>query len=119
MTELCIQAYSEGTYSPRLLKQDELGPETIVLSENEDFRRLEGEHGGDLAPQEIHVEKHYLWSDKYRPRKPRYFNRVHTGYDWNQYNKKHYDSDNPPPKTVQGYKFNVSMRVSCFFGPFN
>lgn len=20
----------------------------------------------------------YLWSDKYRPRKPRYFNRVHT-----------------------------------------
>ena len=29
------------------------------------------------------------------------------GYDWNQYNKKHYDTDNPPPKTVQGYKFNV------------
>ena len=21
----------------------------------------------------------YEWSDKYRPRKPRYFNRVHTG----------------------------------------
>lgn len=26
----------------------------------------------------------YLWSDKYRPRKPRYFNRVHTGFDWNK-----------------------------------
>lgn len=23
----------------------------------------------------------YLWSDKYRPRKPRYFNRVHTGFE--------------------------------------
>ncbi|CAG2168881.1 unnamed protein product, partial [Oppiella nova] len=26
------------------------------------------------------VEKQYSWSDKYRPRKPRYFNRVHTGF---------------------------------------
>ncbi len=57
--------------------------------------------------QEIALTHNYLWSDKYRPRKPRYYNRVHTGYDWNQYNKKHYDVDNPPPKTVQGYKFNV------------
>lgn len=49
----------------------------------------------------------YAWQDKYRPRKPRYFNRVKTGYDWNAYNKTHYDHDNPPPKTVQGYKFNI------------
>ena len=49
----------------------------------------------------------YSWADKYRPRKPRYFNRVKTGYDWNKYNKTHYDRDNPPPKTVQGYKFNI------------
>ena len=56
---------------------------------------------------EITLDLHYNWSDKYRPRKPRYYNRVHTGYDWNQYNKKHYDVDNPPPKTVQGYKFNI------------
>ncbi|CAO3612023.1 unnamed protein product [Cunninghamella blakesleeana] len=49
----------------------------------------------------------YLWQDKYRPRKPRYFNRVHTGYEWNKYNQTHYDFDNPPPKVVQGYKFNI------------
>lgn len=30
------------------------------------------------------------------------------GYEWNKYNQTHYDSDNPPPKIVQGYKFNVS-----------
>lgn len=49
----------------------------------------------------------YAWNDKYRPRKPRYYNRVHTGYDWTKYNRTHYDSDNPPPKTVQGYRFNI------------
>ncbi|KIL68288.1 hypothetical protein M378DRAFT_185301 [Amanita muscaria Koide BX008] len=49
----------------------------------------------------------YNWEDKYRPRKPRYFNRVHTGYEWNKYNQTHYDTDNPPPKVVQGYKFNI------------
>lgn len=49
----------------------------------------------------------YSWSDKYQPRKPRYFNRVHTGFEWNKYNQTHYDIDNPPPKVVQGYKFNI------------
>ena len=49
----------------------------------------------------------YWWHEKYRPRKPKYFNRVHTGYEWNKYNQTHYDHDNPPPKVVQGYKFNI------------
>ncbi|KAL6532193.1 hypothetical protein OROGR_014163 [Orobanche gracilis] len=49
----------------------------------------------------------YWWHDKYRPRKPKYFNRVHTGYEWNKYNQTHYDHDNPPPKVVHGYKFNI------------
>jgi hypothetical protein len=30
-----------------------------------------------------------------------------AGYDWNKYNRAHYDVDNPPPKVVQGYKFNI------------
>ena len=49
----------------------------------------------------------YNWQDKFRARKPRFFNRVHTGFEWNKYNQTHYDSDNPPPKVVQGYKFNI------------
>jgi len=57
---------------------------------------------------EVEVESQvYWWHDKYRPRKPKYFNRVHTGYEWNKYNQTHYDHDNPPPKVVQGYKFNI------------
>lgn len=47
------------------------------------------------------------WATEYRPRKPKYFNRVHMGYEWNKYNQTHYDHDNPPPKIVQGYKFNI------------
>ena len=47
------------------------------------------------------------WQDRYAPRKPRYFNRIRTGFDWNKYNQTHYDMENPPPKIVQGYKFNV------------
>jgi hypothetical protein len=27
----------------------------------------------------VDVNQTYWWHDKYRPRKPRYFNRVHTG----------------------------------------
>ena len=49
----------------------------------------------------------YSWRSAHRPRKPRYFNRVKTGFDWNRYNQTHYDKDSPPPKIVQGYKFNV------------
>lgn len=44
---------------------------------------------------------------RYAPRKPKYFNRIHTGYEWNKYNQTHYDTENPPPKVVQGYKFNI------------
>ncbi|PWA50513.1 hypothetical protein CTI12_AA331100 [Artemisia annua] len=40
-------------------------------------------------------------------RKPKYINHVHTGYNWNSYNRIHYDKENPPPKMVTGYKFDV------------
>jgi len=67
---------------------------------------------GKGADDEYHGEvllekKRYEWEDKYKPRKPRFFNRVKTGFEWNKYNQTHYDHDNPPPKIVQGYKFNI------------
>jgi len=62
---------------------------------------------GDSESMETKSSSQYWWHDKYRPRKPRYFNRVRTGYDWNKYNQTHYDKENPPPKIVQGYKFNI------------
>ena len=73
----------------------------VSLAEQSGF--VEGE---DFST-EVSIQQQYLWMDKYRPRKPRYFNRVHTGFEWNKYNQTHYDHDNPPPKIVQGYKFNI------------
>ncbi|KAF8073139.1 hypothetical protein HT031_000800 [Scenedesmus sp. PABB004] len=59
---------------------------------------------GVEVPLEAQV---YWWHNRYAPRKPKYFNRIHTGYEWNKYNQTHYDHENPPPKVVQGYKFNI------------
>ncbi|EHY56877.1 Splicing factor cactin [Exophiala dermatitidis] len=57
--------------------------------------------------EEVPTDQKPLWMGKYRPRKPKYFNRVQMGYEWNKYNQTHYDHDNPPPKVVQGYKFHI------------
>lgn len=67
------------------------------------------EEDGDTAFDGVVELVHtvYAWTDKYRPRKPRFLNRVHSGFLWNAFNRTHYDHDNPPPKTVQGYKFNI------------
>ncbi|KAI9755778.1 MAG: hypothetical protein M4579_004141 [Chaenotheca gracillima] len=68
------------------------------IGENEELFTGEEEVSSQAKPQ---------WASKHRPRKPRYFNRVQMGYEWNKYNQTHYDHDNPPPKVVQGYKFNI------------
>ncbi|KAG5286368.1 hypothetical protein AALO_G00014060 [Alosa alosa] len=127
--------YDSGRYSPVLLQNSELPLDAHVIELDEDLHRLhlarrqlqvtgdasesaedafvrrakEG-MGADEAQFSVELPltgKMYLWADKYRPRKPRFFNRVHTGFEWNKYNQTHYDFDNPPPKIVQGYKFNI------------
>ncbi|KAH7313429.1 mid region of cactin-domain-containing protein [Stachybotrys elegans] len=67
------------------------------ISENEEI----------FTAEEECVNHKPQWVDKWKPRKPKYFNRVQMGYEWNKYNQTHYDHDNPPPKVVQGYKFNI------------
>eukprot|EP00391_Amoebophrya_sp_Ameob2_P011571 CAMPEP_0178993564 /NCGR_PEP_ID=MMETSP0795-20121207/6774_1 /TAXON_ID=88552 /ORGANISM="Amoebophrya sp., Strain Ameob2" /LENGTH=929 /DNA_ID=CAMNT_0020685639 /DNA_START=178 /DNA_END=2967 /DNA_ORIENTATION=- len=64
------------------------------------------ENKGDQGEVEL-ARIHYDWEKKYRPRKPRFFNRVKTGFWWNKYNSTHYDMEVPPPKVVQGYRFNL------------
>jgi len=92
--------------------QDEEAPSNADLA-SEALYRAEAERELDEEEELFNIEENivnpttYNWEDKYRPRKPRYFNRVHTGYEWNKYNQTHYDTDNPPPKVVQGYKFNI------------
>ncbi|XP_069820642.1 splicing factor Cactin [Dendropsophus ebraccatus] len=130
-----LNDYDAGRYSPKLLTNQELPFDAHVVDFEEDQQRLvlcrqQMQVTGDASesPEDIFIRKAkegmdgdeaqfsveipvtskaYLWADKYRPRKPRFFNRVHTGFEWNKYNQTHYDFDNPPPKIVQGYKFNI------------
>lgn len=135
LIEKSYKAYEEGQYSPVLIRSSDVDQDKLVDAENDlmqlenqresvllddmedessgmDFRDVEAKKGMAEDEETFNVpvslsQKKYLWQDKYRPRKPRFFNRVHTGYEWNKYNQTHYDTDNPPPKIVQGYKFNI------------
>ena len=56
--------------------------------------KAEADKGFDSEEELFEMEEDmsrqtYLWEDKYRPRKPRYFNKVITGYEWNKYNQTH------------------------------
>ncbi|XP_078054847.1 splicing factor Cactin [Mustelus asterias] len=130
-----LDDYDAGKYSPKLLSPHELPMDTHIVDAEEDLQKLmmarqqlqvtgdasesaedafvrKAKEGMGTDEAQFSVEmpltgKVYLWADKYRPRKPRFFNRVHTGFEWNKYNQTHYDFDNPPPKIVQGYKFNI------------
>lgn len=80
---------------------------TKALYEREVARGVDEDEEIFTGEEAVTTASKPQWADKYRPRKPRYFNRVQMGYEWNKYNQTHYDHDNPPPKVVQGYKFNI------------
>lgn len=84
----------------------------LALFEQEQARHV----GKDELPFNTEAEDPQLrsaqpaWKARYariKSRRPRYFNRVRMNYEWNKYNQTHYDSANPPPKIVQGFRFNV------------
>ncbi|KAK4991024.1 hypothetical protein LTR50_002102 [Elasticomyces elasticus] len=89
------------------LRNDDLPSATSAAYEREVARGVNENEEIFAGEEDVETAKIHGWADKYRPRKPRYFNRVQMGYEWNKYNQTHYDHDNPPPKVVQGYKFNV------------
>lgn len=87
-------------------------PSALALLEQEQSRHV----GKDELPFNTEAEDLLnnsaapKWQSKYpniRPRKPRFFNRVRMNYVWNKYNQTHYDTSNPPPKVVQGFRFNI------------
>ncbi|TQS38244.1 hypothetical protein Golomagni_01256 [Golovinomyces magnicellulatus] len=86
---------------------DDISQTTKALYEREAARGIDEDEEIFTGEELVTTVAKPQWADKYRPRKPRYFNRVQMGYEWNKYNQTHYDHDNPPPKVVQGYKFNI------------
>ena len=82
----------------------------LIAVVKEQQRRIQEAMGTRTREEEDAEEVKLLESqshDEYRARKPKYTNRIHTGYVWNKYNCTHYDHDNSPPKFVQGYKFDI------------
>lgn len=87
--------------------EGEFSQTTNAMYDREVARGVEEDEEVFTAEEAVPSASKPQWAGKHRPRKPRYFNRVQMGYEWNKYNQTHYDADNPPPKVVQGYKFNI------------
>lgn len=105
LEQFALASYEYGRYSPKYGNVSNIMPGIEILDETEDSKilqesraknkrnesgeQLDGEeHMIDIAKkgmtndevqfsvEETLEKQHFLWSDKYRPRKPRYFNRV-------------------------------------------
>jgi hypothetical protein len=96
-----------GTQRFSTIVNEDYSQATKALYEREVARGIDENEEIFTAEETVTTTAKPQWADKYRPRKPKYFNRVQMGYEWNKYNQTHYDHDNPPPKVVQGYKFNI------------
>ncbi|KAM0329529.1 hypothetical protein ACHAQA_004838 [Verticillium albo-atrum] len=96
-----------GTARFAQVENEDFSQATKALYEREVARGINEDEEVFAAEEAVPTTAKPQWADKHRPRKPRYFNRVQMGYEWNKYNQTHYDHDNPPPKVVQGYKFNI------------
>lgn len=114
LNRFVVEMYNAGGYSPKYLSESRTMPGIDVLEEKEDAKRLKELRankgkaaedaissnearmmeiakmgmGGDestFSVEENLGQQKMLWSDKFRPQKPKYFNRVHTGFDWVSY----------------------------------
>lgn len=101
------EASTSGASRFATVPNEDFSSATKALYEREVARGVQEDEEIFAGEEDLSSSSKPQWASKYRPRKPRYFNRVQMGYEWNKYNQTHYDHDNPPPKVVQGYKFNV------------
>lgn len=101
------EAVASGTSRFAVVPDEDFSQATKALYEREVARGISENEEIFAGEEEVSTLSKPQWANKHRPRKPRYFNRVQMGYEWNKYNQTHYDHDNPPPKVVQGYKFNI------------
>ncbi|KAL9621423.1 MAG: hypothetical protein Q9160_004183 [Pyrenula sp. 1 TL-2023] len=100
-----VSDHGTSRFAP--VPMEDFSQATKALYEKEVAKGINEDEEIFTGEESVDTKSKPMWANKYRPRKPRYFNRVQMGYEWNKYNQTHYDHDNPPPKVVQGYKFNI------------
>ncbi|KAL3629817.1 hypothetical protein CASFOL_027039 [Castilleja foliolosa] len=70
--------------------------------ENEDFQVA-------TPPKSVTTPPCHEEEDDKGLRKARFEYRVQTGYEWNKYNRTHYDHDSPPPNFKDGDSFDTCI----------
>lgn len=95
-------AYIASAFSGKLTDRKTVDTDPAQALYDKELARATGENEENFV-----AEAPLPTSESSGHTKPRYFNRVMLGYDWNKYNQTHFTSENPPPKVVQGYKFNI------------
>lgn len=75
------------------LIREALASRRVKSAENNFIMKAMGDNDALFGNNdEVIVESQvYWWQDKYLPKKPKYFNRVQTEYEWDIYNHSHYD----------------------------
>ncbi|CAF4357130.1 unnamed protein product, partial [Rotaria sordida] len=104
----CLHEYKQGCYSPKLVNIHDFDISKCCILEADDWKKLKQQRQsiiksdsvkpnihdvfdelirkiGSLTDDDLIVNEivsmdiQPLWSDKYKPRKPRFLNKVHTG----------------------------------------
>jgi hypothetical protein len=78
------RAVVQTRFVPR--KRQPKAPVNQAVAREDALYQTKVEEGLDSDEEVFEMEEEvskqaYVWEDKYRPRKPRYFNKVHVGYD--------------------------------------
>jgi hypothetical protein len=78
------RAVVQTRFVPR--KKQPKAPTSQTVERDDALYQTKVEEGLDSDEEVFEMEEEvskqaYVWEDKYRPRKPRYFNKVHVGYD--------------------------------------
>lgn len=96
-------------YISKVSKEENLGDRKLkaIAAQTMGQDAADGDASAEFVTEVSLKPQRFSWQHMHEPQKPKYFNKVHTTFFWTKYNKAHYDKDNPPPKLVSGYKFNI------------
>ena len=66
------------------VSDEDFSQATTALYEREVARGVQEDEEIFAGEEEVSTTSKPQWASKHRPRKPRYFNRVQMGYEWNK-----------------------------------
>ncbi|KAJ8304998.1 hypothetical protein KUTeg_018581 [Tegillarca granosa] len=100
--------YEAGGYSPKLLRTTDLDIDAVIYDPVDDMKKLELARLQVKTSGRVRLDGETEFEKKAREGMND-DEATFSGFEWNKYNQTHYDIDNPPPKIVQGYKFNTPI----------